>query len=288
MVLAEPLARMTVAVTLLLAASWICAQPSLGVADNGSSIVMLAEPPPHTASLHVQWIKVAVPNEGTMLAAVAKPAGVGPFPAVLILHGTHGFAREYVEFAEALARDGFLAVAPCWFRGGRGTGGSFITPIECPEAPPLREAASDSTLALVGELVVAVRGLPDVRRDRIGLFGHSRGGGAALNYVLSVPDVQAAALNSAGYPALLADRVSELRVPLLILHGTADTPADGGSSFTNIEMARNFAAAVRGASKVVETQYYEGGRHNGLFADSDQFEDELKRVADFFSRNLRR
>jgi dipeptidyl aminopeptidase/acylaminoacyl peptidase len=192
-----------------------------------------------------------------------------------------------VEFAEALARDGFLTVAACWFAGGRGAGGSFITPIECPEAPPLREAANAATLVVIGNLVNAVRGLPDVRRDRVGLFGHSRGGGAALNYVLSKTDVQAAALNSAGYPALLADRISQLHAPLLILHGTSDDPADGGSSFTHIEMARNFAAAVQGASKPIEMHYYEGGRHNGMFADHEQFEDERKRIADFFARSLR-
>src|SRR4029450_4453816 len=43
----------------------------------------------------VQWLKVATSDEGSMLIAVARPADSGPFPAVLILHGTHGFGREY-------------------------------------------------------------------------------------------------------------------------------------------------------------------------------------------------
>jgi dienelactone hydrolase len=193
-------------ITFLLSVSWARAQP--------------ANSPPGTESLQVQWIEIAVPDQGTMFAAVAKPSGAGPFPAVLV----------------------------------------------------------------VGKLLAAVRSLPDVRRDRIGIFGHSRGGGAALNYVLGASDVQAAALNSAGYPASLA--VSRLRVPLLILHGTADDPADGGSAFTDIQMARNFAAAIRGAGKTVQTHYYEGGRHNGMFANSEQFGDERKRLATFFTRSL--
>ena len=49
-------------------------------------------------------------------------------------------------------------------------------------------------------LVQAARTLPDARADRIGLFGHSRGGGAVLSYVLSARTVQAAVLNSGGYP----------------------------------------------------------------------------------------
>ena len=33
-------------------------------------------------------------------------------------------------------------------------------------------------------LVQAVRALPGARPDRVGIFGHSRGGVATLNYVL--------------------------------------------------------------------------------------------------------
>lgn len=33
------------------------------------------------------------------------------------------------------------------------------------------------------------------------------------------------------------------KVPILILHGAADSPADGGSIVTNVQMARDFEAA---------------------------------------------
>jgi dienelactone hydrolase len=68
-----------------------------------------------------------------MLAAVARPSGAGPFPVVILLHGTHGFPREYVQLAQALARSGFLASAACWFQGIGGPGAQFGTPIGCPE-----------------------------------------------------------------------------------------------------------------------------------------------------------
>jgi dipeptidyl aminopeptidase/acylaminoacyl peptidase len=49
---------------------------------------------------------------------------------------------------------------------------------------PIREVAllavSPAALERVGALVAAVRALPGVRPDRVALFGHSRGGGAAL------------------------------------------------------------------------------------------------------------
>jgi dienelactone hydrolase len=66
--------------------------------------VTATEAPAGTETLPVKWIRVAVPNLGVMRAAVARPSGTGPFPAVLVLHGTHGFARQYVEWANDLAR----------------------------------------------------------------------------------------------------------------------------------------------------------------------------------------
>jgi dipeptidyl aminopeptidase/acylaminoacyl peptidase len=139
----------------------------------------------------------------------------------------------------------------------------------------------------VDALVQAARALPGARRDRVGLFGHSRGGGAALNYILGASHVRAAVLNSAGYPRELADRLSQVQTPILILHGAADSPADGGSAFTNVQMARDFEAALQGAGKPVDAMYYEGGRHNGMFSSSTQYDHEVQRIVTFLRRHLR-
>src|SRR5262245_55629778 len=76
-----------------------------------SSTVSVAGAPPGTETLAVQWVQVAVPDMGVMLAAVARPSGAGPFPTVLLLHGSHGFAQEYVRLAQDLADGGLLAMA---------------------------------------------------------------------------------------------------------------------------------------------------------------------------------
>ena len=221
-----------------------------------------------------------------MLAAVARPQGVGPFPAVVVLHGSHGFAREYVQLAQDLTTDGVVAVAACWFSGRVGAGARFITPIDCPDGPPMPGATDPTAQQAVDAIVQAVRTLPDVRADRIGLFGHSRGGGAALNYALTIDNVGAIALNSAGYPSDLQKGVSNLKAPVLILHGTADRAADGGSPMTDVQMARNFEAALRPAGRRVEAKYYAGGSHNGIFADPEQYRDELQQLRSFFASRL--
>ena len=48
---------------------------------------------------------------------------------------------------------------------------------------------------LVAALAEATRALPGVRADRLALVGHSRGGGAVLQYLLAGGNVQAAILH---------------------------------------------------------------------------------------------
>src|SRR4030095_8269904 len=74
---------------------------------------------PHHASIY--WIQVKT-DSGVIHAAVATPTGTGPFPAVIILHGTHGFAQEYINIARRLADSGIVGIAACWFAGRKDEG----------------------------------------------------------------------------------------------------------------------------------------------------------------------
>lgn len=251
-------------------------------------VVSAAAAPAGTETLAVQWVKVTAPDLGVMLAAVARPPGAGPFPTILVLHGTHGFAQQYVQLAQDLARGGFLAVAACWFSGGGGPGSSVVTPpIPCPELPPLGPGAFPKGQQLVDALVQATRALPGARPDRLALVGHSRGGGASLQYLLAGGKVQAVVLHSSGYALQPAIRAAQVNVPILLLHGTADSPANGGSANTQVTMARDFEAALRRVGKPVEANYYEGGGHDSFFNNSTQHDDEVRRIVAFLGRHLR-
>jgi len=261
-------------------------QTTQGSAGTPAEIsVDRADAPAGTESLAVQWVNVAVPGLGVMLAAVARPSGAGPFPTIILLHGTHGFAKEYVRLAKDLASGGdVIAVAACWFRGNAGSGARFITSIACPDGPPMPPPASPGSLQAVTALIQAVRTLPGANPDRVGLLGHSRGAAPIMSYIVSAGAVRAAILNSAGYPAGLS---TEVKAPILILHGTADSPDDGGVAVTNIQMARDFEAKLRAAGKPVEAVYYEGGRHNDIFASSTQYRDEVQKMVTYLRRHLR-
>lgn len=245
------------------------------------------EAPPGTEMPDVQWVHVAVSGCGVMLAAVARPPGTGSFPTVLLLHGTHGFAQEYVHLTRGLAEGGLLAMATCWFQGGSGAGSRFITPISCPEAPAMPDASSPEAVRTVDSLVEAARSLPGANPNKVGIFGHSRGGGAALHYIRQKADVQAAVLNSSSYPTEPAGAAAQVKAPILILHGTADSPDDGGSAATDIKMALDFEAALLAAGKHVQAVFYEGGRHNSIFTSPAQREDEVQQTCKFLLCHLR-
>ena len=78
--------------------------------DGKSRTASVSRAPAPITSDSVSWLYVKT-DSGVILAAVARPSGAGPFPALIILHGTHGFAEEYVQMARDMARRGVLGVA---------------------------------------------------------------------------------------------------------------------------------------------------------------------------------
>ena len=250
-------------------------------------VVSLADAPEGADAGGVQWVQIAAPGVGTMLAAVARPESGSAAPAILLLHGTHGFAPEYVSLAKDLARGGVLAVAACWFSGGSGPGARFVgKPIPCPDAPRMPMAASPDALRIVDALLQAVRSLAGVRPDRVAILGHSRGAGATLNYIQNASTVGAAILNSGGYPEQIADVAARVTVPVLILHGALDGPASGGSEFTAVGRARGLEAALRHTGKPVDAKYYEAGDHNSMFTNPAQRQDTVRRMLAFLRARL--
>jgi dipeptidyl aminopeptidase/acylaminoacyl peptidase len=79
-------------------------------------------------------------------------------------------------------------------------------------------------------------------------------------------------------------RAAEFNLPILIMHGTADSMGEN----TRFRFAREFEMALRATNKPVETAYCEGCGHNTFFTDLAQRGDELKRMTDFLRRYLGR
>lgn len=212
-----------------------------------------------------QWIKVDARAGHKMLAAVFRPQGAGLFPVVVVLHGASGLQPDHLALAEEVARAGFLAVAGCW---------QFIAsppaaapnPV-CSEAPPQAAWQADPAANSGKELIAAARTLPGVRPDRVGLYGLSRGGNAALWAASTGASVQAIVADAPAHhpaarvsppPPSTQTAVGGLAAPTLILHGTADR-------IVPVDQSREYERAARALGKPVTAVFFEGMGHMVTF-----------------------
>lgn len=137
-------------------------------------------------------------SEGQQVVGIwHRPAGAGPFPAVLLLHGFTGHKGEahrlFVQAARALAAGGMAALR-IDFRGSGDSAGEF------------------HEMTIAGELADAraalrfLRDLPDVDAGRIGVLGMSMGGMVTAFLLAEEPALRAAVLwNPVGNPKRLRD-----------------------------------------------------------------------------------
>jgi uncharacterized protein len=156
------------------------------------------------------------------------PAGDGPFPVIILNHGYYD-PVSYVPgddtqpFADAFARQGYLTLAPDY----RLYGGSDKGP------DPYRTGFAVDLI----NLIVSVKSLPQARADAIGLWGHSMGGGIALEaLVINPPGLRAAALLAPmsgdiaeNYSAIVATRGSAPMGP-----DWATAPQDDPTAFQQL------------------------------------------------------
>jgi pimeloyl-ACP methyl ester carboxylesterase len=114
--------------------------------------------------------EVAFPSGEQRLAGrMLLPAGKGPHPAVVLIHGLGRFTRNMVPFAigDLLASHGIAVLA----YDKRGVGASSG-----------EDRSMQSRASVVADVLAAaefLNGRPDIDPDRIGLFGISQGAGVA-------------------------------------------------------------------------------------------------------------
>jgi len=151
---------------------------------------------------------------------LAKPAGAGPFPALVLLHSCLGLPADARSMAKAYAGWGYVALFIDNFttRGLRET---------C--AVDFPEGLSDAFGGLA-----FLSTLPYVDKGRIAAIGWSQGADTALEIASSasgsafrVPDGLKFKIAAAIYPPCENQSDASLRIPTLVLVGGADsvTPA---------------------------------------------------------------
>ena len=189
-------------------------------------------------------------------AALYQPRGIGPFPAVLVLHTRGGLTPQDRDYAAWLASQGYVALAPDYLTPvGLAPSPSPFPPIFIPYTNPIRDD-------LVRGLE-CLKSLPFVAQGRIGVVGFSLGGYFAV-LLAGRPDVKGAVayyvpyagrpVNTAPTQYTFTDLAAQVRTPLLMLHGDADTEAPIGN-------ARTAQTLLATSGKQAELVVYAGAGH---------------------------
>jgi dipeptidyl aminopeptidase/acylaminoacyl peptidase len=159
--------------------------------------------------------------ERTFTGILIKPAGNGPFPAAIVSHGQGGSANGYsLSKAQEFLAWGMVSIAPNYTHA---LGGSTApdTTGDCPENIARGLACWN-----------VLKTLPYVDRDRIALWGHSKGAYVTIALAAAAPQAFAAAGMSAGgvipdsagtnQAAPTVTQASTTRAPFIMFHGDAD------------------------------------------------------------------
>jgi len=225
---------------------------AVGVAALLAGCALAAEPRSTVVTL-----ENATP--GAPLRVVAhetRPAGSGPWPAIVLLHGCHGVSGSTRAWARWFGERGFLAlVVNSWTPRGIRDG--------CVPGPelPSTERLDDAIGALAW-----LHARPYVDRERVGVVGWSNGGVFAISLV-NGPSLQrarargvtvpppgfraAVALYPGGCFSLKHEQVVR---PLLVLIGEAD-------DWTAASECADMVAAMRGRGADATIVRYPGAFH---------------------------
>ena len=218
-----------------------------------------------------------------MPAYLARPAGAGPWPAVLVIQEAFGLNEHIKDVARRVADEGYVALAPDLFhRGGKGRTAGYD---DLPKALGLMGALKDEEIvADVAAAIEYLEGQPGVRAGRIGITGFCMGGRVSYLVACALPKKIRAAVPFYG-GGIPIDRTATLDAPLLAFFGAED-------AFIPLDQVERLRAQAERLGKQVEIVVYPSAPHGFFCNERDSYRPEAARDAwertkAFLQRHLR-
>lgn len=197
-----------------------------------------------------------LPGDSATTGYLAVPEGVGPFPALVIVHEWNGLVDRVRQVADDLAAEGYVTLAVDLYEGRTGA-----NPDE--NMALVREVQADQQkmLANMNAAVAYLRQRDDVT-GRVGAMGWCFGGGIALSFGLDGTNHEATGIfygRLVDDPAVLADMDHEV-------YGTFAREDSGPSP----EQVEAFRAALDSAGIENDLHIYDAVDHGfWLHVDED-------------------
>jgi carboxymethylenebutenolidase len=192
-------------------------------------------------SVTTSTVTLQVPQATPMDAFVARPAGAGPHPGLMVFQEAYGVNPHIRDVTTRFANQGYVAIAPELFHrtgpGFEGRYGDFegtkphFNAINTPDL----EADIRATFAWL-------RQTGDVAADRIHAVGYCMGGRVSFLANLVVPVASTVSYYGGRIVPELLSRVSEAHGPALCFWGGLD-------QHIGLEGPRQLADAMRAAGK---------------------------------------
>lgn len=202
---------------------------------------------------------------------LAAPTGAGPHPAIVLIHSFRGLEEGYRTMTDQLAARGFVTLAVGW--------------------QTFEQSPSDDVVEqLVNDSLALLSAREDVDPERIGLTGFCAGGRYTMLFMPQINTFKAG-VAWYGFPDRAAeggkapkDLISDLKMPMLIIHGTEDQASPIASIYA-------YATALQAAKSPFEMKIYAGEPHgfmiqNGQLRQDDVGQDAFNEMADYFTRKL--
>jgi dienelactone hydrolase len=182
-----------------------------------------------------------------LTATLYRLDGWGPMPGIVLAHPCNGVSAHTATWGHLLASWGYVVVAPDSFgpRGEKSVCGRG------------RVVSGQMRVADVAGAIDWLNGQPFVKRNTIGLIGHSHGGWTTMRAVQADFGLAQRGLRAAVayYPSCAAQFDRNVAVPTLILIGDND-------DWTHAEDCRRLQAAGFARPALVEVVYYPDAYHS--------------------------
>lgn len=245
-----------------------------GVPASASAVAQQALPPAGSdaearldaSPRHGEWIEIDAGVAGRVNAWLVYPERSENAPVVVVIHEIFGMTDWIRSVADALAAEGFIAIAPDLL-SGKGPDGGGTDTIDDPRRAisQLDAAEVDARLDAAAQYAMA---LP-AARDRYGVVGFCWGGSTTFRYAARQPDVDAAIVYYGGSPD--EEILRGLQSPVLGLYGGDDARVNA-----TIDPAR---ATVEDIGGRYEVEVYEGAGHGFLRAQDHEERGEANTAA---------